>query len=87
MSDSFPLPLPISDPAYLFQECEYEISQKGELVARLENKTREISQMLSNLNKITGPGGKGTTEEKRSEEAADQERCAEPETSAKQSEK
>ena len=37
------------------QECEYEISQKGELVARLENKTREISQMLSNLNKITTP--------------------------------
>merc|ERR1712079_623775 len=34
-------------------ECEYEISQKGELVAKLENKTREISQMLNNLNKIT----------------------------------
>ena len=37
----------------MFQECEYEISQKGELVAKLENKTREISQMLNNLNKIT----------------------------------
>merc|ERR1719230_1047608 len=34
-------------------ECEFEISQKGELVAKLENKTREISQMLNNLNKIT----------------------------------
>ena len=55
-------------------------------MARLENKTREISQMLSNLNKITGPGGKGTTEEKGNGEA-DQERSAEPETSAKQSEK
>lgn len=39
----------------MFQECEYEISQKGELVAKLENKTREISQMLNNLNKITAP--------------------------------
>lgn len=37
----------------LTKECEYEISQKGELVAKLENKTREISQMLNNLNKIT----------------------------------
>ena len=37
----------------MFQECEYEISQKGELVAKLENKTREISLMLNNLNKIT----------------------------------
>ena len=37
----------------MFQECEYEISQKGELVAKLENKTRDISQMLNNLNKIT----------------------------------
>lgn len=34
-------------------ECEYEISQKGELVAKLEAKTREISQMLTNLNKIS----------------------------------
>lgn len=35
------------------QECEHEISQKGELVAKLEAKTKEISQMLTNLNKVT----------------------------------
>jgi len=33
-------------------ECEYEISQKGELVAKLESKTKEISQMLTNLNNM-----------------------------------
>jgi len=33
-------------------ECEYEISQKGELVAKLETKTKEISQMLTNLNNM-----------------------------------
>merc|ERR1719350_1709998 len=31
-------------------ECELEISQKGDLVAKLETKTKEISQMLNNLN-------------------------------------
>ena len=36
-----------------FQECEFEISQKGELVAKLENKTKEISQMLNNLNTMS----------------------------------
>ena len=52
----------------LLQECEYEISQKGELVAKLENKTREISQMLSNLNKINCPQSpdKRKTEKKQS---------------------
>ena len=50
----------------LFQECEYEISQKGELVAKLENKTREISQMLNNLNKITAPG---TPEKRKTEQS------------------
>lgn len=34
-------------------ECEYEISQKGELVAKLEAKTKEISTMLTNLNDVT----------------------------------
>jgi len=34
-------------------ECEHEISQKGELVAKLESKTKEISQMLTNLNNIS----------------------------------
>ena len=34
----------------IFQECELEISQKGDLVAKLETKTKEISQMLNNLN-------------------------------------
>jgi len=34
-------------------ECEFEISQKGELVAKLENKTKEISKMLNDLNKIS----------------------------------
>lgn len=34
-------------------ECEFEISQKGELVAKLENKTKEISQMLNNLNTMS----------------------------------
>jgi hypothetical protein len=41
------------EPCSIVQECEYEISQKGELVAKLEAKTREISQMLTNLNKIS----------------------------------
>ena len=45
----------ISYILYILQECEYEISQKGELVAKLENKTKEISLMLNNLNKITSP--------------------------------
>lgn len=39
-------------------ECEFEISQKGELVAKLENKTKEISQMLNNLNTMTEKGEK-----------------------------
>jgi len=34
-------------------ECEHEISQKGELVAKLESKTKEISTMLTNLNKMS----------------------------------
>jgi len=34
-------------------ECEYEISQKGELVAKLEAKTKEISTILTNLNDVT----------------------------------
>ena len=38
---------------YFFQECEYEISQKGELVAKLEAKTKEISTMLTNLNNVS----------------------------------
>ena len=46
------------------QECEYEISQKGELVAKLENKTKEISQMLNNLNKINKTDGKLENEDK-----------------------
>ena len=45
-------------PHVNFQECEFEISQKGELVAKLENKTKEISQMLNNLNTMTEKGEK-----------------------------
>ena len=34
-----------------FQECEADITRKGELVAKLESRTRDISRMLERLSK------------------------------------
>jgi len=46
-------------------ECEYEISQKGELVAKLETKTKEISQMLTNLNNMNLTNDKNDKNDKK----------------------
>lgn len=48
-------------------ECEYEISQKGELVAKLETKTKEISQMLTNLNNMNITNDKNDKNDKENE--------------------
>ena len=34
------------------QECEEEISQKSDIISRLESKTEEISRLLCRLNEM-----------------------------------
>merc|ERR1711892_1039903 len=52
-------------------ECEYEISQKGELVAKLERKTKEISHMLTNLNNMNMTNDKNDKIDKNNEKNAE----------------
>lgn len=37
--------------SFNFQECEQELTQKGEMVTRLQAKTSQIGQILNNLEK------------------------------------
>merc|ERR1711892_1198161 len=53
------------------EECEYEISQKGELVAKLERKTKEISLMLTNLNNMNMTNDKNDKIDKNNEKNAE----------------
>ncbi len=43
------VPLPLTS-FRSWQECEADITQKGQLVAKLESKTKDISKMLEKLN-------------------------------------
>ena len=54
-------------------------------MAKLENKTREISQMLNNLNKITAPGTpeKRKTEQSPSAKQKEDKEAIKSETTAK----
>lgn len=41
----------VSYLSFNFQECEQELTQKGEMVTRLQAKTSQIGQILNNLEK------------------------------------
>lgn len=51
---------------FSIQECEFELTQKGEMVSRLHAKTNQIGKLLNNLEKFNhlmkdGEGGRSPT--------------------------